>query len=53
MYVVSNPARDAIFARRGNTVALPLGQCEITGVEPRYQDKELKYYILEVEKSDA
>jgi hypothetical protein len=53
VYVVSNPTRDAAFARRGNTITLPRGQCVITSVEPRYQDKELKYYILEVEKSDA
>jgi hypothetical protein len=56
VFVVSdfNPARDEIFARRGNTITLPSGQrLLITGVEPRYQDKELKYYVLEVEKADA
>ena len=53
VYMISNPARDAVFARRGNIVTLPWGKCMITGVEPRYQDKELKYYILEVEQTDA
>jgi len=53
VYVVSNLARDAIFARRGNTITLPHGQYVITGVEPRYQDKELKYYILDVENTNA
>jgi hypothetical protein len=54
VYEVLNPARDEIFARRGNTITLPSGQrLLITGVEPRYQDKELKYYVLEVEKADA
>ena len=54
VYEVSNPTRDEIFARRGNTVILPSGQhLLITSVEPRYQDKELKYYVLEVEKTDA
>ena len=53
VYAVSNPARDAIFARRGNTVTLSHGQCVITSVEPRYQDKELKYYVLEVGQINA
>jgi len=53
VYVISNPLRDAVFARRGNTITLPWGQCVITSVEPRYQDKELKYYVMEVEASDA
>lgn len=54
VYEVFNPTRDEIFARRGNTVVLPSGQrLLITSVEPRYQDKELRYYVLEVEKTDA
>ena len=53
VYVISNPTRDAIYARRGNTITTPYGQCVITNVEPRYQDKELKYYVLEVEKTNA
>ena len=53
VFVLSNSPKDAIFARRGNTITLPWGRCVITSVEPRYQDKELKYYILEVENTDA
>ena len=53
VYVVVNAPRDAIFARRGNTITTPYGKCLITNVEPRYQDKALKYYILEVEKINA
>jgi hypothetical protein len=53
VYVISNPSRDAIFARRGNEIILPYGKCVITSVEPRYQDKELKYYVMEVEAFDA
>ena len=54
VYKVSAPTRDAVFSRRGNYILPTLGgEFVITEVEPRYQDKELKYYVMKVEQINA